>query len=701
MDHGGPGSSLLSSVARIPGPRHEIPDWYDSVYLPDMADLATREGQVAARRIARPVDRPSLTALLPPALLALCTLAYAAFFGWLSLERYWSYSMHALDMGNMGQAAWNTVHGHPFQFTNMRLPWNIEAWGTTTRLSFHVEALFPAISLVYLLYPKPESLLVLQTIALALGAPAVYLLARDVLNVPWLALVFSAVYLAFPSLEALNLYEFHPVAVATPLLLWAFWFLWRGRSVPFVLCCLAAMGTKEQIGLVVAMFGLYAAFFRGERRIGVSLTAIGVLWSLFAALVIEHHFRSPGTLTYLHTRYGYLGHGVTGAVHTLTHDPGVVLRVVFIWPKLGYLLRLLLPAGLVALAAPIALLLGAPTFLLNVLSTDSHMYSGLGDNSAELISVVMIASILGARRLLDGLNGRVPPRRGHVLIGCYILLAGLLAQAMDGFTPLGARFQLPSMGTHTHLANRFVAMVPAEAPVSAQDVLDPHLSSRRYLYLFRDMGVDPPLVPATYALLDASSPVYPLPSDQNHDAAMSILRQAGWGIAAASDGLLLLHRGASVKQIPAAFYTFLDADQDHPDHPLSLSRGGLRLLGYSVSRTDLANYRVPNLAYTFFLRRTGAPQQDLQPVVYGTLGGRLVSCTSDALGLSWLPPSRWRQGHTYMVHMQPLQSATSSLGTIHLSVELRPMAQATSDSCDALWRDHGRLETVGSLRVWL
>src|SRR5205085_9606428 len=130
-----------------------------------------------------------------------------------------------LDMGNMGQAAWNTVHRHPFFFTNLRLPYRIEAWNTTTRLSFHVEYIFPVLSLVYLIYPHPESLVVLQTAALALGALPTYALARDVLQIRWLALVFALGYLLFPSLQAMNLYEFHPVALATPLLIAAFLFM--------------------------------------------------------------------------------------------------------------------------------------------------------------------------------------------------------------------------------------------------------------------------------------------------------------------------------------------------------------------------------------------------------------------------------------------------------------------------------------------
>ena len=113
--------------------------------------------------------------------------AYTLLFGWLSLRRYATYQMHALDMGNMGQAAWNTLHGNPFYFTNMRLDfYHIEAWGTTSRLSFHVEPIFPIFSLQLSDPSGPESLLVLQTIALAAGALPVYLLANDILNSRWL-----------------------------------------------------------------------------------------------------------------------------------------------------------------------------------------------------------------------------------------------------------------------------------------------------------------------------------------------------------------------------------------------------------------------------------------------------------------------------------------------------------------------------------
>lgn len=648
-----------------------------------------------------PPQRPArISPVVMWSVVAVLMACYTGIFLWLSLTRYWAYEMHALDMGNMGQAAWNTIHGNPFWFTNMRLPYNIEAWRTTTRLSFHVEALFPVISLVYLIYAHPESLLVLQTLALVLGAIPVYLLARDVLQSPSFALVFVLAYLLFPTLEAMNLYEFHPVALATPLLLFAFWFGWRRQYLPFTLCCLAAIGTKEEMGLIVAMFGLYVAVFNGERRVGLGIAAFGVFCSLVAVLVVEHHFRQPGTVTYLHTRYGYLGHGISGALHTVIYNPGVFAQVLFTWPKLGYLQRLLAPVGFTALLSPAGLLLGAPTFVLNLFSTEPSMYSGVGHNSAELISVVMIAGILGARRGVSLLQLWMPRARASLVVAIYVLVMAISNHHFNGFTPLSAYFQAPSIGRHQHLADKFVAMVPASAPVSTQDQLDPHLSSRRYLYLFADTGRwPPPLAPASYILLDVGAPTYPLPSTQLYSYAKGWINHTGWGVAAAEDGLILIKKGAHSRSVPPRFYSFAVAGSTKPQFRLRGSEGGLAFSGYDVQRVDVPNFRIPNLAYTFYLRPQRSVGANLQPVVYELQDRSLVGCSAEPLGLAWLPPSYWRPGYTYRVTMQPLQTNSQTPGTASLFVELRPSLGANVPSCSSLWKKHGRLWKVGTQNI--
>ncbi|HEX8919520.1 MAG TPA: DUF2079 domain-containing protein, partial [Chloroflexota bacterium] len=558
----------------------------------------------------------------------------------------------------------------------------------------------PFISLVYLVYPHPESLLVLQTAAIAAGVVPIYFLARDVLRCDWCGMVFAAVYLLFPSLEGMNLYEFHPVALATPLLLAAFLFAWRRRYVWFAVCSLAAIGTKEQIGLVIFMFGLYVALINRNRLIGFGMAVVGAFWSLFAALVIEKHYRAPGTLSYLHTRYGYLGHGVHGILHTVLHNPGIIAGNVFSWAKLGYMIALLAPTGFLAILGLPALLLAAPSFALVLFSGDFHMYTALGDNSAEMIAVVMIAAILGAGIVTKLLSSRLPRRAVLAGIAVWLLAGSLLYQHRSGYTPLGARFQVPSIGPHQRLENRFVSLIPPSVPVSTQDQLDPHLSNRRYTYLFEDTGREANvLAPANYIMLDVSAPTYPLPSDTLYDRARHWIGKPGWGVAAARDGLILIENGARSKRIQSAFYSFALADGVSIRHLLRGGSLGLHLLGYDVARTDLANHRVPNLAYSFYFRVAHAPSRNLQPVLYQEQGGKLINCSQSPLGLAWFPTTRWQPGHVYVVRMPPFENQSQTPGTARFYVNLVPVETQKTLSCTQQWNRSKTRWAVGTQAI--
>jgi uncharacterized membrane protein len=607
--------------------------------------------------VSKPVDETAVTtsSRLPLLIVSLLAVVYALYFGAYSLMEYWSFQMHALDMGNMSQAAWNTLHGHPFYFTNMREHYfNLEAWGTTTRLSFHVEYLFPLISLAYLVYPHPESLLVLQTLAIASGGVAVYRLARDVLGRTWLGVVFACAYFLHPSLEALNLYEFHPVSLATPLLLWAFWCAWRRWWLPFVVLSLMAVGTKEQIGLTVFMLCLYVGFFLKQWKVAIPLGVVSAGWALAAALVIEKHYRTPGTKSYLHTRYGYLGHGIHGVLDTVLHHPDQITSVVFTWAKVGYLAHLLLPTGFLSLLSPFALAIALPSLALNIGSESASMYSALGDNSAEIISVTFIAAILGARALIGWIEPRTPSHWGVTLVAAYVLVASIGAQWDDGFTPIGYRFAFPTISEHDRIVQRFVDMVPAGVPVSAQDQIDPHFSDRHYTFLAPDVGDDGGWTgpKAQYLLLDVTAPSYPLPSYQIHDRAMGYLKH-GWGVKAAQDGVILLQRGLAEKHIPPSFYTFASAKPSDIQHRFTHA---INVAGYSVHRTDLTNHRVPSMQYTFYFRldRRTAPYR-LQPVI---IPGSVITplCASNPLGLAWWPSSRWKVGRLYAVRLDPIET---------------------------------------------
>src|ERR671922_1495481 len=198
-----------------------------------------------------------LVAHVPALLLLVMIGAYAFGAGGLALRRHWNLESQALDMGYADQITWNMLHGRWLRFTVFRgavgselgeaLPYGPRA-DRDSLFAYHVELIYLPLALLYLVHAGPESLIVLLTAVLALGAVPVYWIARRALRHRGAALAFSAMYLAFPSIQAANLSDFHPVSMAGPLLLLALHLLLSGRIRAFAATAVVCAALKEEVG---------------------------------------------------------------------------------------------------------------------------------------------------------------------------------------------------------------------------------------------------------------------------------------------------------------------------------------------------------------------------------------------------------------------------------------------------------------------
>src|SRR3990172_917060 len=170
-------------------------------------------------------------------LTSLIVALYALTFVVLTILEHDSFNTNAFDLGNMDQAVWNTSQGRWFEFTN----WE----GGHSRLAAHVEPILLPISLLYNVASSPKTLLVVQSVVISLGALAAFWLAVKKLSNDFAGVTFASAYLLAPELEAANLSDFHAVSLSAAFLLFAFYFVDRGRYVIFFVFAILAMATKE------------------------------------------------------------------------------------------------------------------------------------------------------------------------------------------------------------------------------------------------------------------------------------------------------------------------------------------------------------------------------------------------------------------------------------------------------------------------
>jgi uncharacterized membrane protein len=441
---------------------------------------------------------------------------YAAGFGVLAVQEHRAFETGRFDLGNMVQAVWSTAHGRPLEVTELD-------GEEINRLGAHVDPILAAFAPLWWLWPSPTMLLVVQAVAVALGALPVFWLARKHLGSERLGSLFALAYLLYAPVQWLPLDEFHPVALACPLLLFAVWYLDErrlGAAAPFLV--LAAL-TKEEIPLVIAALGVWYAVARGRHLAGAALAASGTAVGAFYLGVVIPHFRE-GAAPAFYERYDAVGGSPRGILETAVTDPLVLIQAVTETRDLEYLLELGLPLAGLFLAAPLLLLPALPELAANLLSEVSNQTSIEFHYTAPITPLLVAGAILGAARV-----PRLVPT---------VLIASVAGAVLLG--PLGAGELRPDrVSDHDRVAARAVGLIPADAPVSSTNGLGAHLSARRRVFSF------PVIREAEWVAVDLRRASYldrrSAPSTTAVPLAR-LLRTGAWETVLEEDGVFVLRR---------------------------------------------------------------------------------------------------------------------------------------------------------------
>lgn len=609
---------------------------------------------------------------LPTLLVWLFILAYTLFFSAYALQRHATLNSHAADLSFIDQPMWNTLHGRFLERT-------MDA-RQVSRVAEHLEPIILPIALVYLVWDDVRAILIIQSLALALGALPLYWIARGALNhvwpdggrAAWLALPFVVAFLLFPALQAANLADFHADPFVVAPWLFAFWYASQQRFRAMWAWALIAMLVKETLPPLMFMLGLYLALFArrcasGEgiqaiwcarqcRRHGLALMSVSLAWFYVATFLIvaplaRQVYGTPGPV-YFAYRYVAQGQGMIAWL-------GELLQLAVAPERLLYLAGLLASVGGLALLAPDYLLLGLPVLAANYFSNFAGQYSGEQHYSAPLAPVFVVAAIYGVQRLAS-LPGRLsgPTRVGRVLTLAsiaWLLLWSLGYHWLRGWTPLARDFEWPVYTAHHALLPRFVAHIPSQAALSTTPPLHPHLAHRAKIYLF------PEVADADYVFLDVTGRTDAHPNDVRATFDR-LVRSDGFGLIDAADGYLLLARNAGVpvdpNNLPDAFYDFARAPGAQPEYSGEVIFGDtqgaplLRLIGYDVL-DDVARQETKLRYYWQALAPLPADVWPW-PFVFDDHGQMIEDTTQRPMvALIWYPPGRWRVGETVATETLP------------------------------------------------
>ncbi len=511
----------------------------------------TFEGELPG---SEPQPRDSTANALPSAdkicrvLLGLMVLGYCVVFTRLTFGLFERCAYMNFDLGIFDQAVWLISRGER-PFVTLR---GVHILGD------HFSAILYLIAPLYWIAPTPKTLLLVQTVALALGAIPVYALARlEKLAAP-VALLFSGVYLCYPAMQWSNTYEFHPETFATPLLLFAFYFLNKDQLKPYLTCLVFACLTKETIGLTVVFLGIYA-FCEQKKKFLLPSIVLGMAALLIAGLSIRYFNGSPSPYIAFYEPWTKLS--LREAIQMLGH---IIIGHWF------YYFKLLVPVLFLSLVRPKILLLVLPSLASNLLV----LVNRPGMKDIEEHYTVLITPFLLCAMVLgfSFLNKKIG------FIGRAIIMSNLVIWSVGGMFLWGP-FSVETEILYTH-RNRLNAKetrnllnkIPEIATVSAQMPTGSQLSCRKYIYQFPnpfqkmtfggnrqalqevaaldtqeispEFTVNVAKIPVEYVVLSPNSQRFPLSFNAMMQAASILLKSPFYGVESIGRGVIVLHRGA-------------------------------------------------------------------------------------------------------------------------------------------------------------
>jgi uncharacterized membrane protein len=412
-------------------------------------------------------------------------------------------------------------------------------------LGDHFSPILAVLAPLYWIQDGPRTLLVAQAVLFAAAIPPLWVFTRRELGVAAAYCVAGAYAVSWPIASAIA-FDFHEAAFApvlTAVMLERFQAAGQGdkkRRLQGALAALALLTVKEDMGLLVAGFGLYLVT-RRERALGGAFVAVGLAWTWLAARVLIPAF--GGDPNY-YWAYGVLGDDLPGVVAHLVTRPWDAFRLLVSPPvKAGTLALLFLPLLLAPLRSPLVLAALPPLAERMLASRYGNWWEPRFHYNAFVVVVLLAAGVDGVRRFADDIrwaSSRAWVRRiepGTAWAAAVLAISIVLA----GFFPMVSVLDPANYRRDARMraAAAAVAAVPSGVDVEAPNALGPQLSGRARVLLWDERPRWAPWV-----IADIGEPTFPFFSVAAQRDRLALLRRSGYRIVRQGGGFVVLSRAA-------------------------------------------------------------------------------------------------------------------------------------------------------------
>lgn len=435
-------------------------------------------------------------------------------FTWIKLSQHYSFRTGAYDLSMYDHALSNTIKGK-FMYTPF-LGRNF--------FSEHFAPILLLLIPIYLIHDGPVVLVIIQALATVFSAIPLYILAKDKLSKPIIALCISAAYLTNRYLMNGLMFDFH-MEIFEPLFIFsAFLFLHRNKAGKYFLFLILALACKEDVPLYMFGLGVYAFLIEKKKKLGLATMAICIVWALVAWKIVIPMCYSDGPKdSRFLAHWSKYGQSYTEiAWGLLTHPSDLFGSLFFINYK-----NLLLPLGFVAIASPAILSLTIAPVLINTTSANPLMRALDAHYALPIIPFLFIAMIFGINNIC-----RLFPRKRNIILAIFSLY--ILVMNLNN---LSGKFY--PITKHDLMGYKLIAQIPDTVSVSAQTSIIPHISRSHKVHML-PKGLD-----SDYVFFDTKRLRWPMTDVQYNTLINSFINNPDYALVSDEEGFYLFKKKAT------------------------------------------------------------------------------------------------------------------------------------------------------------
>lgn len=272
----------------------------------------------------------------PIVVVTAAALAYAAFFIFFTLRWHYKLRTGNYDLSINNNLMFGGLHGR-FLESTIVFPTDPGRY-LANHAKFGAYLFLP----VYALFPRAETLLVIQSVFIGLGAVPLFLFARRHLS-EWTAVLLALAYLSYYPLHGANFSEFQAVPVAAFFVFGTAWALDARRYRLAAVALVIGLSMREDVSVGLAVLGAFFLLSGYRPMAGLVVACVSTAYFLALRFYVMEEAGSWWFPNMYKELWADGEKGFRSVVKTMISNPLFTLEKLTTQKKLEYLLHLLVP----------------------------------------------------------------------------------------------------------------------------------------------------------------------------------------------------------------------------------------------------------------------------------------------------------------------------------------------------------------------